>query len=53
MFQASASLHVNPHYRGRALPSALMRLPHYIQFDGLIVSKEGENIARLLGVTLR
>ena len=53
MFQASASLHVSPHYCGRALPSALLRLPHYIQCDGRPVSKEGENVARLLGVIWR
>ena len=53
MFQASASLHVNPHYRGRELPSALLRLPHYMQLDGRPVSKDGENVARLLGVILR
>ena len=40
VFQASASLHVNPHYRGQALPSALLRLPHCIQFDGRPVSKD-------------
>ena len=53
MFQASASLHVNPHYRVQALPSALLRLPHYTEFDGRPVGKDGENVAHLLGVNWR
>ena len=53
MFQARASLHVSPHYCGPQLPSALLRLPHFIYLDGRPIRKEGENVAQLLGVGLK
>ena len=37
MFQASATLHISPHYCGPALPSALLRLPHYLDLAGRAV----------------
>ena len=51
VFQASASLHVNPHYCNAELPNALLRLPHCVPVDGRPVRKEGENVAQLLGVS--
>ena len=53
MFQASATLHISPHFGSSGLPSALLRLPHYIDIDGCHARNEGEDIAQLLGVRLK
>ena len=51
MSQSYATLYLNPRYCGPTSPSALLRLPHYIEVDGGPVRKEGENVAQVLGVS--
>ena len=50
MSQSYATLYLNPRYCGPTPPSALLRLPHYIEVDGDPVRKEGENVAQVLGL---
>ena len=51
MTQSYATLYLNPHYRGPALPNALMRFPHYM--GGTPVRYEGENVGQLLGLSFK
>ena len=50
MSQSYATWYLNPRYCGPTPPSALLRLPHYIEVDGVPVRMEGENVAEVLGL---
>ncbi len=53
VFQASACLHVNPGDCSTALPDALFRLPHCVISKGIMDRREGEDLAQLLGLSLK
>ena len=50
IYNASASLYLNPKNTHTVFPDALFRLPHVKVFDGEVKRFEGENIAQLVGI---
>ena len=53
MFQASVCLHVNPWDSAPGLPDALFRIPHCELSEDHLERREGEDVAQLLGVSLK
>ena len=51
MSQVTARLHTNPGNDSSVLPDALSKLTHYVDSNGNLIRREGEDLAQLLGVS--